>query len=186
MPDLTPLLCRKHVGDNVEPYLNRLNIYISFRIQHVTSNGQVQNITEKPVTGKNPMGLRFLAGFIQTLESIHSSNFSRYCPRLTYNKVNLQPFRDGCLQGSAGFIAVQKHSVWGMLTKLLIDKERADDTCKVFTEAKLYDGVSPGLAVASFPAFSALQVMDEVMKIFIKCSHNIINCICCPGSVVLL
>ena len=73
-----------------------------------------------------------------------------------------------------------------MLTKLLIDKERADDTCKVLTEAKLYDGVSPGLAFASFPAFSALQVMDEVMKIFIKCSHNNINCICCPGSVVLL
>ena len=29
MPDLTLLLCRKHVGDNVEPYLNRLNICIS-------------------------------------------------------------------------------------------------------------------------------------------------------------
>ena len=29
MPDLTMLLFRKHVGDNVEPYLNRLNICIS-------------------------------------------------------------------------------------------------------------------------------------------------------------
>ena len=124
-----------------------------------------------------------MAGFIQTLESIHSSNFSRYYPRLIYNHVNLQPFRDGCLQVSAGFIAVRNIQCGECL---LIDKERADYTCKVFTEAKLYDGVSPGLAVASFPAFSALQVMDEVMKILTKCSHNIINCICCPGSAVLL
>ena len=118
----------------------------------------------------------------QTLKSIHFSNFSQYCPRLTYNHVNLQPFRDGCLQGSAGFIALRNIQCGECVTKVLIDKERADDTCKVFTEAKLYDGVSPGLAVASFPAFSALQVMDEVMK----CFHNMINCSCCPGSVVLL
>ena len=30
------------------------------------------------------------------------------------------------------------------------------------------------------------KVMDEAMKTLIKCFHNIITCICCPGSVVLL
>lgn len=50
------------------------------------------------------------------------------------------------------------------VTKVLIDKDIADDSCKVFTEAKLYDGVSRGLAFASSPAYSALQVMDEVLK----------------------
>ena len=119
-------------------------------------------------------------GFIQTLESIHSSNFSQFLsilPKLTCNHFDLQPFRDACLQGSAGFIALRNIQCGECLTKVLIDKERANDTCKVFTEAKLYDGVAPGLAVASFPAFSALQIMDEVMKILIKCFHNIITVI---------
>ena len=127
----------------------------SFSIQHVMSNRLVLSITEKPVTGKNPIGLRFLAVFIETLESIQSSNFSQFLsilPKLTCNHFNLQPFRDGCLQGSAGFIALRNIQCGECLTKVLIDKERANDTCKVFIEAKLYDGVSPGLAVASFPA----------------------------------
>ena len=80
-------------------------------------------------------GVKVNWGYIQTLESINSSHFPRYCPRLTHHHVNLQPFKEMNVSKAAQVLSQSVSVGLNMLVdqgKLPVAARNTARFCKIF------------------------------------------------------